>query len=229
MSRAPYEALLAAPGASFAREPLRRGLGTLVYGSASSALVNYRPRAFMLYTTDAAEACRALDAAAPCAMLTVNDRAVAAYAMERFGLDTFNDCYFVVYERSEPPAVSARLDIRPPDDAAMRLIRDNYDLASDEEIALVRARGHLLCGYWQGALAGFIGRHRDGSLGMLYVFPAFRRQGFAEELEAEAVARCLAAGDTPYADVFTYNAASLALQRKLGFTVREDMRSYWVY
>ena len=80
----------------------------------------------------------------------------------------------------------------------MRLIRSHYGLASDEELAIVRQRGDLLCGYLAGALAGFIGRHQEGSLGMLYVFPRFRRLGLAAELETQAIARCLAQGDLPY-------------------------------
>lgn len=229
MSGPVYAPLLSAVGATFVREPLRRGVGTVLYGSGGSVLLRYRPDALMLYTVDAADARRALDGVAACALLTTNDRTVAEYARTRFSLTGYGDCHFVVYERRTPPAVPQRLEIRPPDVAAMRLIRENYALASDGELAAVRARGDLLCGYWKNEMAGFVGRHLEGSLGMLFVFPAFRRQGFAEELEARAVARCLAAGDTPYADIFSDNAASLALQKKLGFTVREDMRSYWVH
>lgn len=217
------------PGAAFVREPLRRGVGELLYESGAAVLLRHRPGAFLLYCTDTAEGMRALAPIRACALLTTNDRDVALHAQARFSLSGRGECYFVVYEKATPPVVPKRLDIRPPDDEAMRLIRSHYDLASDEELAIVRQRGDLLCGYLDGTLAGFIGRHQEGSLGMLYVFPRFRRLGLAAELEARAIARCLAQGDLPYADIFTDNAASLALQRKLGFTVREDMRSYWVH
>ena len=219
------------PDAAFVREPMRKGIGQVLYQSDATVLLCHRPGAFMLYCTDTVEGLRALAPLRACTLLATNDRETALHAQARFDLSSRGECYFVVYEKATPPVVPKRLDIRPPDDEAMRLIRSHYDLASDEdnELAIVRQRGDLLCGYLAGTLAGFIGRHQEGSLGMLYVFPRFRRLGLAAELETQAIARCLAQGDLPYADIFTDNAASLALQRKLGFTVREDMRSYWVH
>ena len=216
-------------GAAFVREPIRKGVGKVLYESEMTVLLRYRPDALMLYTKDTDDGLRALAGAGGCTLLTTNDRVLAGHAQAHFALHGCSECYFVVYEKPEPPETPRRLSIKPPDEQAMRLIRANYDLASDEEIVAVRRRGDLLCGYLGDELAGFIGRHLEGSLGMLFVFPAFRRQGLAEELEAQAIARCLGQGDLPYADIFTTNTASLSLQRKLGFTVREDMRSYWVY
>ena len=67
-----------------------------------------------------------------------------------------------------------------------------------------------------GKLTGFIGVHREGSLGMLYVEDACRRQGMGEALEAFAINRMLERGWTPYGHVVEGNDASVKLQEKLG-------------
>lgn len=215
--------------ARFVSEPLRRQTARCLYEGAHTVLIETRPNALMLYTDDPEDGKRVLAAQQTCDLFTTNDRAIVEYAKARFALGHCNPCYFVVYEKSEPPVTPHLLDLRPPDDRAMQLIRENYDLADEEELAIVRERGDLICGYADGALAGFIGRHLEGSLGMLFIFPEFRRRGFAEELEGAAIARCLGKGDIAYADIIMTNAASLALQKKLGFTVREDMQSFWVF
>ncbi len=77
----------------------------------------------------------------------------------------------------------------------------------------------------EGKLAGFIGMHPEGSLGMLYVKEAYRGRGMAASLEAHAVNRMLERGWTPYAHVARENVASGKLQEKLGFYRAE--KSFW--
>lgn len=78
-----------------------------------------------------------------------------------------------------------------------------------------------------GELAGFIGMHNEGSLGMLEVLPPFRRQGVAAALEADAVNRLLQKGFTPYAHIIEGNGASIQLQEKLGLCFARE-KVYWV-
>lgn len=83
---------------------------------------------------------------------------------------------------------------------------------------------HLRAGWVFGAfdeageLAGFIGEHDEGSIGMLEVLPAHRRRGCAQALEAFMINRHLGQGRMPYCQVEVSNDASHALQRKMGFT-----------
>lgn len=78
-----------------------------------------------------------------------------------------------------------------------------------------------------GKLAGFIGRHGDGSMGMLEVFEPFRRRGIAAELEKFLITYVMTFGRTPFCDVFTDNPVSLALQSKIGL-VRGCGYTYWM-
>ena len=78
-----------------------------------------------------------------------------------------------------------------------------------------------------GKLAGFIGRHSDGSMGMLEVFEKFRRRGIAAELEKFLITYVMTFGRVPLCDVYTDNPASMALQSKLGLT-KGCGYTYWI-
>lgn len=69
-----------------------------------------------------------------------------------------------------------------------------------------------------GRLAGFIGRHGDGSMGLLEVFEPFKRKGIGSALERFMINYVMTFGRTPFCDVFADNAASLELQQKSGLT-----------
>ena len=83
------------------------------------------------------------------------------------------------------------------------------------------AKGIMLGAFVDGKLAGFMGQHPEGSLGMLFVFPQFRRQGIAEALERNYVNLELAQGHVPYGQIFVGNTASRMLQEKLGMEFSE--------
>jgi tRNA (guanine37-N1)-methyltransferase len=70
---------------------------------------------------------------------------------------------------------------------------------------------------------GFIGKHAEGSMGLLEVLPENRRQGLARTLESFLIDRELREGNLPYCQVFRDNAASLALQKKLGLQLAEGL------
>ena len=76
-------------------------------------------------------------------------------------------------------------------------------------------------------LAGFIGAHPEGSMGMLHIFPEYRRHHLGYALEAEQIRRFLEQGIIPFCHIVTSNTASLALQKKLGLTF-SDEPVYWL-
>ena len=77
-----------------------------------------------------------------------------------------------------------------------------------------------------GKLAGFIGRHGDGSMGMLEVFDGFKHKGIGSALERFLINYVMTFGRTPVCDVYTDNAASIALQNKLGLTPSQGY-AFW--
>lgn len=76
-------------------------------------------------------------------------------------------------------------------------------------------------------LAGFIGLHGEGGIGMLEVFPEYRRRGLAAALVQGMVRRRLAEGAIPFGHIVKGNEPSLRLQKKLGFRFSEEF-VYWI-
>ena len=86
----------------------------------------------------------------------------------------------------------------------------------------------MLGAFVAGEPAGFIATHIEGSMGMLEVLPQYRRRGIGEALLLAMTAFCLEQGKYPYGQVFTDNGPSLALQRKVGMTLSEELL-FWLF
>lgn len=77
-------------------------------------------------------------------------------------------------------------------------------------------------------LAGFIGSHDEGSMGMLMILPEYRGKHYAEALETEMIRYLMDRGHFVYCQIETDNDASVHLQNKLGMTWDERIM-YWVF
>ena len=77
-------------------------------------------------------------------------------------------------------------------------------------------------------LAGFIGMHREGSMGILEIKKAYQHHGYGYLLEGYLINELLKQKKVPYCQVVEGNEASLALQRKLHMKI-SSRYSYWVF
>lgn len=145
-----------------------------------------------------------------------NERAADALA-RAFALKERMPCAQWVYTGKEPPQAHG-YDIRPLPPQLVPAAAAHYHLVDDSEayFAACVAEGKLWGAFRQGRLAGFVGLHNEGSIGMLEVFADSRRLGIGYCLEAFVIGYCLKKGRTPYAQVVKGNEASMALQKKLG-------------
>lgn len=101
-----------------------------------------------------------------------------------------------------------------------------YKMTESEAEEIIRDKG-VFGAFINSSLAGFIGRHSDGSMGMLNVFDDYKRRGIGEELEKFMINYVMSYGRIPFCDVYTDNAPSLALQRKLGMTEGHG-HTFWI-
>ncbi len=136
-------------------------------------------------------------------------------AVAGLGYRIGDECWQSAYTKTTPMEETLA-DIRRLDRRFLKRIADNYELADEEEIAALLDAGVIYGAFAGGELAGFIGRHEEGSVGLLFVFPEFRRMGIAEALERNYVNRELAEGNVAYGQIFVGNTPSRQLQEKLG-------------
>lgn len=154
----------------------------------------------------------------------------AEYCRDRYHLDTIMECRQAVWVKdSIKPLASSDLQIREPDDQEMELIFREYNLIPRDEMMQVRALHNIFVGCLStGEIAGFIGMHMEGSIGMLEILPAYRRCGYAAELEHFMIQRTLEMGLIPFGQIEVWNEASIALQQKMGMTVSEKS-VFWLF
>ena len=148
----------------------------------------------------------------------VEDPALAARLAARDSRLEIMECTQCMYLKKEPPRADrpgVTLRLLTQEDLDFVLKNYHHPGAFPEHIRGRIAEG-MLGAEIDGQLAGFIGIHEEGAMGLLEVLPAFRRRGLAETLEAALIQWQLERGFLPYAQVRIGNTASEALQRKLG-------------
>lgn len=148
----------------------------------------------------------------------------------RFNLKTSMPCHQAAYFGHEYlQAESCPCEIRQLDLSHLDFVLSHYSNSSDREYIAERLQAGVVFGaFVENQPAGFIGEHAEGSLGMLEILPAYRRRGIGEALAIQATNRHLRQGFTPFSQIKAGNLASLALQKKLGYTVSDELVS-WIF
>ena len=166
--------------------------------------------------------------AAPDLVAAHQDFAAAA-CERRFGLKRVMRCHQAVWMGGEPPQIELpRLHIAPlPVDMAEAVCAIyTYDIGLDYIEDRLRA-GAIVGAYAGDALAGFMGMHKEGSMGMLEVMPEYRRAGVATQLIAHLCGEVIGQGLTPFSQFGLKNEASRRLHERLGFVISWD-DVYWL-
>lgn len=156
----------------------------------------------------------------------------AEFCRDFFGFDRITKCYQVTYTPPAPLPLKGALRFEKAGEKQLQTIIDTYALESPDTLRKLVAAKKINCAYATDAdedgnaretFVGYIGQHPEGSMGLLLIFPKFRRHGYAEELESYQINEILAEGRTPYAHIITDNFKSFSLQKKLGANVADDL------
>lgn len=118
------------------------------------------------------------------------------------------------------------LSVRVADENDFFMLSANYDLISKEELKDLVMQGNILLGYDEDRLVGFIGQHHEGSMGLLYIFPEYRKKGYGSRLEQVMIKKIRKTGFIPYCHVITDNKASIRLQKGLGLVQTKNTVSW---
>lgn len=212
-------------------DPILRDSVEILYADADGVLFKELvSNTFMISSDSEVRGRELLDALGKQDLYCVHQKYLYDWLMQKYpDLESFA-CYQTVYEKSQPIQRNvAQLDIRPLGVEDIDIVFRNYSAFADYGYIKNRLEsGALFGGYTDGRICGFIGTHEEGSIGLLEVFDEYKKRGFGYELLSFMINRFLANGQTPYGQIAVDNEASKALNRKLGFTLSEDIL-YWVF
>lgn len=140
-------------------------------------------------------------------------------------------CKTFAYLDPLPPTLDRGVQIKRLAPTLCGVVSEKYDrrgegVTREEAEALIRTQG-VFGAFVQSRLAGFIGRHDDGGMGLLTIFEQYRRRGLGEELEKFMINYVMSFLRVPFCDVYIDNAPSLALQEKLCMSAAVG-RTYWI-
>lgn len=212
-------------------EVLRRGTAQIRRAGPDGVLL-YDPPSEVWFLD--AETPAALDEMLPmldgCVILTGHQMWYKDKLAAHFGFQTEQTCRQSAWLSPQPPVV-------PSFDGELRWLDRSWAVWTEEhyshsfggvsymEDAIDRG---MLGAFVDGQPAGFIATHIEGSMGMLEVLPEYRRRGIGEALLLAMTASCLERGIYPYGQVWADNDPSLALQRKVGMTLSEELL-FWLF
>lgn len=218
-------------------EILRRGLGELTAVSTDGVLLRENFSGIYMMSVNSMEAglkfLEKAEGAEQAEWFVVHQEYMIDIVKEHFGLRHVNPCIQAVYTRKEPLASARKLIGRKID---IRCLGVEYEQEIIQHYHTVETPGYIknrliqkkmFGAFVDGKLAGFIGSHSEGSLGMLEVFEEYRNQGIATALEAHGINRILEEGNVPFVQIMEENEASVKLQRKLGLAFAKE-KVYWI-
>lgn len=158
---------------------------------------------------------------------------------ERFGLTNTMSCSQVVYTKREKLPITGLYRADGRSDGELPVIRSlgmehldtvalHYHEIADRTYVAGRIAKRAMYGAFLGEeLAGFVGMHTEGSIGMLHILPEYRGRKLGKALETYMINRCLERGYTPYGQVTAENGTSKKLQESLGLCCSKS-QVYWL-
>lgn len=206
-------------------ELLDRGIGDVLYEKDSN-IVLYGENTYMILASSKEDAERMLKGipGLPEKNVISVDEYVTKILTEEYGMAVASKCCQACYTKKETLPVKYK-DIRQLDLSHLSYVSAHYPHGDEEYL-----KGRIEAGVMYGAfeedqIIGFVGIHKEGSMGLLYVEEAYRRRGIAASLESFLINLQIANGQTPYVQIQEDNNASLALQDKLG--LYKAQQSVW--
>lgn len=231
-------------------ELIARGQAELVYHNGATVCLYDVSSGIYFHTTDGIEQGRI-------GLEKIKEHAIAAGTMEEIeylalhqdymqeaveellGMSTAMVCGQAVYTKKEKlpitglysmneKAAEQLLQIRKLGVADFAEAAEHYEGADGIEYLRERMeKGWLYGAFYEGKLAGFAGMHTEGSLGMLQVFPEYRRRKIGRALETYMINLSLELGHIPYGQVVEGNEKSMGLQESLGLCFAKTP-VYWM-
>ena len=147
-------------------EALRRGLGVIASAAERGVLVSAdEDSCGMLSCADLDTALTLLDGRR-FPLLSIHQAELESPLCRELGMETWMRCRQAVYLGKEPPAATEE-DIRPLTGEHLDFLQANYRHEDSEYLAWLLERRALFGAFREEKLVGFIGKHAEGSMGLL--------------------------------------------------------------
>ena len=148
---------------------------------------------------------------------------------EKFGFKMKKPCYQILYRKPFGVQIPQDTIVKelPPTDENIDLVTATYTLGFPRaDIKRLMTNYAFYATYTGGELSGYIGRHDEGSIGLLEVFPKFRRMGLGAFLVDYSVLKLTQKGEIAYCNIETTNEKSLKMHLKMNFIPSANL-VYW--
>ena len=134
-----------------------------------------------------------------------------------------SSCIQALWPTFAPPPANPAVEIWPLDLGDLPVVEQHYDLIENPtELAERITSGGMYGACVEDRLAGFIGVHTEGAMGMLTVLDEYRGRGIGSALLTYLVRQELRRGHVPYSQIFRENRVSMALQKKVGMALQPE-------
>lgn len=196
---------------------LNRGVAEVLFSQGDQVVAYNRESDIYEICCDSLEMGKKLMEYVPesCRLLLHNCEELNEYLTAEQGFAVHASCYQCVYTQHTSLPVAYK-DIRRFSMDDLEYAVQNYK-DGDERYLRSRIQKGELFGVWvEGKLSGFAGMHDDGSLGLLYIDPEYRRRKLGTSMSSFLVNKALERGGIPYAHIRVENEASMKMQEKMG-------------
>ena len=159
--------------------------------------------------------------------IAIHQREMLPFMEKYFHLKTDMECLQGAYTRREKLPVRGLygpdgrgengFSIRTLTEEFIPFVAEHYsEIGSPEYVTERILHGAVYGAFYEEKIVGFIADHEEGSIGMLYVLPEYRKRHVAMALETYCMNLAVERGEIPYGQVVLGNEASIHLQEKMG-------------
>lgn len=159
--------------------------------------------------------------------IAIHQREMVPFMEKYFHLKTDMECLQGAYTRREKLPVRGLygpdgrgengFSIRTLTEEFIPFVAEHYsEIGSPEYVTERILHGAVYGAFYEEKIVGFIADHEEGSIGMLYVLPEYRKRHVAMALETYCMNLAVERGEIPYGQVVLGNEASIHLQEKMG-------------
>ncbi len=159
--------------------------------------------------------------------IAIHQREMVPFMEKYFHLKTDMECMQGAYTRKEKLPVRGLYgpDGRGENGFSIRTLTEEYipfvaehysEIGTSEYVSERIRHGAVYGAFYDKKIVGFIANHEEGSIGMLYVLPEYRKRHVAMALETYCMNLAVERSEIPYGQVVLGNEASIRLQEKMG-------------